>query len=262
MSFIRTLAKAVLPPPVTIRLRDAFKQHEPERALLPALCDPERIGIDIGAALGAYAWPLTRLCAGCIAFEPNPEQADYLKQAFGRRLRVENTALSDHDGEVELVIPLGRGNDQAGLATIASGTWLEGVPVRRVRVTMRTLDEFRFDPVGFIKLDVEGHELAVLRGAHGLLARDKPTILVELEERFGEGSITGVREFLEPMGYRGLYLDGKHLHGIETFDPAIHQRMESWGKPGAYINNFAFIAQDGLAAARPRLARLGYAFET
>jgi FkbM family methyltransferase len=261
MFFIRLVAKVVLPPPVTIRLRAAFKQHEPERALLPALCDPARIGLDIGAALGAYTWPLSRLCAGCVAFEPNPEQSRYLARALGGKARVESLALSDHEGEVELVIPLGHGGSQAGLATIAPGAWLDGVPVQRVTVAMRTLDSFNLAPAGFIKLDVEGHELAVLRGASRLLARDQPCLLVELEERFGDGAIARVREFLASLGYQGLYLDGKYLHSITAFDPSRHQQMAHWGTPGAYINNFIFIAGTGLAAARQRLARLGFVVE-
>jgi FkbM family methyltransferase len=261
MSLIRTLAKAVLPPPLTIRLRAAFKQHEPERALLPALCDPARVGLDIGAALGAYTWPLSRLCASCIAFEPNPDQARYLRRALGRRSRVENLALSDQDGEVELVIPLGHGDDQAGLATIAPGPWLDGKPVRRVNVAMRTLDSLSLPAVGFIKLDVEGHELAVLRGARRLLARDRPTLLVELEERFGEGSIARLRDFVAPLAYRGLYLDGKRLHAMADFDPALNQQMAHWGTPGAYINNFIFVPQDGFGAARQHITRLGYTVE-
>jgi FkbM family methyltransferase len=261
MSLLRSVAKAVLPPPVTIRLRAAFKQHEPERALLPALCDPARTGLDIGAALGAYTWPLSRLCACCIAFEPNPNQARYLARALGNKARVETVALSDHDGEVELVIPLEHGNNQAGLATIAPGAWLDGVPVRRITVAMRRLDSFDLAPAGFIKLDVEGHELAVLRGASQLLTRNRPNLLIELEERFGEGTIARVREFLTPLGYQGLYLEGKSLRSIATFNPSLHQQMAHWGTPGAYINNFIFIAEPEVVAARQRLARLGFMIE-
>jgi len=261
MSLIRSVAKAVLPPPLTIRLRAVFKQHEPERALLPALCDPAQMGLDIGAALGAYTWPMSQLCVGCVAFEPNPGQARYLRRALGGNARVENLALSDHDGEVELVIPLGRAGDQAGLATIAPGAWLGGTPVERVKVTARRLDSFSMPPVGFIKLDVEGHELAVLKGAQRRLARDQPTLLVELEERFGEGSIARVRDFLTPLDYRGLYLNGRQLHSIAAFDPTLHQQMAHWGTPGAYINNFIFVAQYRFAAARRRIAQLGYIVE-
>jgi FkbM family methyltransferase len=259
MALIRTLVKAVLPPPLTIRLRAAFKQHEAERALLPALCDSARVGVDVGAALGAYSWPLSQLCAGCIVFEPNPNQARYLVNALGNKVRVEAVALSDHEGEVELTIPLEGDVAQAGLATIAPGTWLDGVPVQRIQVPMRTLDSFKFRPAGFIKVDVEGHELAVLQGGARLLTRDKPTLLIELEERFGEGAIARVREFLVSLGYRGFYLDGKQIHSVAAFDPSRHQQMAHWGIPGAYINNFIFIAESNLTAVDRRLAGLGFA---
>ena len=261
MSLLRRFAKAILPPAATIRLRDAYKHHEPERALLPALCNSTRAGLDIGAALGAYSWPMARLCARCVAFEPNPDQARYLRQALGARATVENLALSNHDGAVELVIPLGSGNDNAGLATIAPGAWLDDQPVRRITVKMRTLDGMEFGPVGFIKLDVEGHELAVLEGGRALLARDKPTLLVELEERFGEGSIARVSALMEGLRYRGLFLEKGVLQPIARFDPVRHQQMAKWGVHGAYINNFIFIAQEGFAAARERLTHLGHRVE-
>jgi FkbM family methyltransferase len=261
MSVLRRFVKAVLPPPATIRLRSAFKQHEPERAMLPALCDPARTGLDIGAALGAYTWPLSRLCTDCIAFEPNPDQAAYLRRALGSRARVENVALSDRNGAVELVVPLGRGDEQAGQATIAPGTWLEGRPVRRVLVLMHTLDSFSLPSVGFIKLDVEGHELAVLHGGSSLLAKDKPVILVELEERFHTGNIARVQELLTSLGYRGLYLDRGRLHDIVRFDPSLHQRIENWGSHSVYINNFIFIAHEALESTLRRIVRLGYAID-
>jgi FkbM family methyltransferase len=250
-----------LPPPVTIRLRAAFKHHELERALLPALCDPNRAGLDIGAALGAYTWPLAKLCKSCVAFEPNPMQARYLRQAFGNKVRIENIALSDSEGEVELVVPQKGGKDQSGWATIAPGDWLEGMDVRRLKVHMRTLDSLQLETVGFIKVDVEGHELAVLRGGNVLLRRDYPTLLVELEERFGEGSILRVREYLEPLGYRGQFLENGRVCPIADFVPAKNQAMTKWGEPGAYINNFIFIPADRYANFRDRLASLGYRAE-
>jgi FkbM family methyltransferase len=258
MSLLRSLVKSALPPPVTIRLRARFKRHELERALLSALCDRDRVGLDIGAALGAYTWPLSRICHSCIAFEPNPDQAHYLRRAFGSAVRVENIALSDCDGEVELVIPLEGGEDQAGLATIAPGGLMKDTEVRRIKVPMRALDKLELPSIGFIKLDVEGHELAVLKGGKSLMVRDRPILLVELEERFGDGNVTRVREFLEPQGYHGLFLDRAVLRPIAAFDPAVHQAMAQWGNPGAYINNFIFIPEDRYSTTRDRLARIGY----
>ena len=261
MSIVRTIVKSALPPVVTIRLRAAFKHHELERALLPGLCDASRAGVDVGAALGAYTWPLSRLCKSCVAFEPNPEQAHYLRCAFGQSVRVESLALSNRSGESELVIPLENGQEMAGLATIGAGEWLEGRPVRRQKVAMRTLDSFALGPVGFIKIDVEGHELAVLEGAAALLRRDQPSLLIELEERFAPGSIARVREFLERFGYQGQFLERGRILPITAFNPNVHQAMENWGAIGTYINNFIFIAKEKYAGAQARLLRLGYLVE-
>jgi len=135
---------------------------------------------------------------------------------------------------------------------------MKDTKVRRIKVAMRALDNLVLPPTGFIKLDVEGHELAVLKGGKSLIIRDRPILLVELEERFGDGSVARTREFLEPQGYRGLFLDRAVLRPIVAFDPAVHQAMTQWGNPGAYINNFIFIPEDGYSAARRRLAHIGY----
>ncbi len=261
MSLIRTIAKSVLPAPVTVRLRAAFKHHELERRLLPALCDPFRAGLDVGAALGAYTWPLSRLCSGCIAFEPNLIQADYLRRAFGAALRVENVALSNRNGDIELVIPVENGRDMAGLATIGAVTQFDGCNTRRQMVAMRTLDSYELMPVGFMKVDVEGHELAVLEGATAVLRRDRPNLLVEVEERFAEGSIARVQAFLERLGYRGMFLENQRLRPLGAFDLPVQQSMANWGTVGSYINNFIFCADEHLAATGDLLAQLGYLAE-
>lgn len=258
MSFLRAFAKSALPPPVTIRLRAAFKRHEMERALLPALCDPAKTGIDVGAALGAYTWPLSRLCKSCIAFEPNIAQAQYLRRAFGNTVRIENAALSNRSGEIDLVIPQEGNKDLPGQATIDEEASLISKSVRRQKVIMRSLDSFELEPVGFIKIDVEGHELAVLEGAASLLRRDQPTLLIEIEERFAVGSIARVRNFLEPAGYQGWFLRGRCLYPIAGFDAQEYQRMEEWGSIASYINNFVFIAGTKLAGTRTCLAQFGY----
>ena len=55
-------------------------------------------------------------------------------------------------------------------------------------------------PISFIKCDVEGHEFAVLRGAERLLARSKPALLVEIEERHGQ-TVSEVVGYLSDRGY-------------------------------------------------------------
>ncbi|MGO8126768.1 FkbM family methyltransferase, partial [Rhizobium ruizarguesonis] len=55
--------------------------------------------------------------------------------------------------------------------------------VEEISVPTRRLDSYQFGPLGFIKIDVEGHELKVLKGSQAILNRDHPNLLIEAEDR-------------------------------------------------------------------------------
>jgi hypothetical protein len=116
---------------------------------------------------------------------------------------------------------------------------------RTVQVPLRRLDDYAFENVGFIKIDVEGHEESVLRGGLETLQRNRPTLLIEIEERHNSGGLERIREILSQ--YDGFFF----LHGKKTpiadFDPAIHQRDEDLAEAmklrrrSSYVNNFLFV---------------------
>jgi hypothetical protein len=68
----------------------------------------------------------------------------------------------------------------------------------KITVDTRALDSFRFEQVDYIKIDVEGHEMAVLEGARDTLGRCRPWLVVEA---LG-GEQEKVRAFLAALGYR------------------------------------------------------------
>ena len=72
-------------------------------------------------------------------------------------------------------------------------------------ISCKRLDDLNLDPVGFIKIDVEGHEEAVLMGGATLLERDRPTALIEIEERHKAGAIDAITERMNGLGYRGFF---------------------------------------------------------
>jgi hypothetical protein len=115
---------------------------------------------------------------------------------------VHDVALSDRSGKATLRVP----PMDFGFSTIEPNNDLCGKtrgsddPIE-VCVKRNKLDDSELDNIGFIKIDVEGHELEVLQGASETILRERPTLLVEIEERHRLGSLTAVHEYMESYGY-------------------------------------------------------------
>ena len=92
-----------------------------------------------------------------------------------------------------------------------------------------------------MKIDVEGHELEVLRGASRTIAKCQPNLLVEIEQRHLSEPMSTVFHYLEERGYQGFFVEDRALHPIAEFLPERHQQLENEYSP-RYINNFLFWA--------------------
>lgn len=208
------LVKSALPPAwrIAYRARRSWAEGEPELHLLPKLCSAQAWAIDVGANNGVYAWHLARWSAGVTAFEPQRAHAQLLARAFGKRVTVEQVALSDQTGERLLRVPLAAHQD--GRATIEPQNRLGEAAYREDRIQCRRLDSYDFPTVGLIKIDVEGHELGVLRGARRLLRRDLPHLIVEAEECHRAHALPSLCAFLGPLGYRPYLWQGQDLHPL------------------------------------------------
>jgi Methyltransferase FkbM domain len=115
-------------------------------------------------------------------------------------------------------------------------------------VPVKRLDDLRLGDVGLVKIDVEGHELAVLRGATDTLARNRAAVMVEAEERHHPNAVTAITELLTGLGYEGYLDTGDGRRPVEEFDPARHQNPaniggheDGWAAHGLYVNNFVFV---------------------
>ncbi|HEY2807599.1 MAG TPA: FkbM family methyltransferase [Steroidobacteraceae bacterium] len=217
--------------------------EEPEQELLPWACDRRQLSLDVGAAQGTYLAHLLLYSAGVIAFEPRPEAAGRLRAQFGgtAHTRLEQVALSDASGTAEIRIPAQR----PMRGTIAPSNLLQGArEVQSHTVPCARLDDYRLAPVGFIKIDVEGHERAVLAGARDTVGRNRPIALVEAEERHSAGSVAGVARFFQEFDCNGYFLLEGRLRPIAEFDAAAHQdssHLSDGRRTGVYINNFLFV---------------------
>jgi FkbM family methyltransferase len=178
---------------------------EDELRFVRQLIQPGDVVVDAGANHGVYALS-SALGVGpsgrVVAFEPQPIVAARLRcsaEANGfSALRVVEAALSSAPGEA--TFHLGGSTE---LGSLQSGADATG---STIRVRVGTLDDelsaLGVREVSFMKLDVEGEEVRALEGAHQLLARDEPLVMVEL--RHGNAPNLGLLDFLMQSGF-GLY---------------------------------------------------------
>jgi FkbM family methyltransferase len=145
--------------------------------------------LDVGAHHGLYSLLASKRVgkSGRVrSFEPSPRERKYLTQNLGinrcRNVQVESFALGSSAGQAELFMVEGIEDGCNSLRPPAAE-----VTTTKVTVEVRSLDEYlaqqRIEKVDFIKLDVEGAEIEVLRGATRLLqAAKRPVILAEVQD--------------------------------------------------------------------------------
>lgn len=213
--------------------------YEKEMRLLDVLCDRNRTSVDVGAKLGMYTYRILRHSRDVVSFEPIPTLAGMLTTVFaGKPVRIVQRAVSDAPGSVTMRIPYGSdGEVKFGRSTIEKSNTLthdDVAKVEEIEVVLTTLDTSDLKDVGFIKIDVEGHELSVLRGATALLDRDHPNLLVEANDHHHPGAVRELRDLMTARGYQGWFLAGGRLMPMaDVTDPDYFQRES--------IENFLFV---------------------
>jgi hypothetical protein len=112
------------------------------------------------------------------------------------------------------------------------------------------IDDMGFTDVRFIKIDVEGHENAVIDGALDTIKRDHPVLFVELEERMTD--IDGTIAKMAALGYEARFVMNDVWTSSETMDLAAWQRsfmsshalqsyLQTVVKGNGYVNDVAFV---------------------
>ena len=149
------------------------------RAVLRRVLKKDSNTIDVGCHKGEILERSIRLSpAGShTGFEPIRELFEELQEKFGGRATLFHCALYDKEGDGDFFIV----ENDPGYSSLRRRPLEFQAQYRPVTVPLRRMDSF-FDasrPVHFIKIDVEGAELQVLRGASALLERDSPVILFE-----------------------------------------------------------------------------------
>jgi FkbM family methyltransferase len=213
---------------------------DPEMGLLRFLVDPTRVSLDVGANLGLFTYFLARYSPHVYAFEPNPLPYNVLKDIVDSNVTVYPMALTEATGEVELIVAKRRKgwtNNGATLEPKVDGKFIA------VQVPGRRIDDLGIQNIGFIKIDVEGHERSVLSGAVETLRHDRPALFIENEYVHKEGAAQAVFDLLNSLDYDGFFLSDTGLQNLSQFSFREYQIKPREDSNGAhrYVKNFVFI---------------------
>ena len=123
--------------------------------------------LDIGGHVGFWAKPLSEKFQQVIAFEPHQPYID-LFTLNAPKAQIIKVALGEHEGQAELKTP----GDNTGAAYLTEGSGTQ----------IKTLDSFGFKDIDFIKIDCEGYEFPIIKGATQTLKRCRPVVIVEQKQ--------------------------------------------------------------------------------
>jgi FkbM family methyltransferase len=191
--------------------------EEAGRAFVAQFLKPGMTVLDIGAHKGLYSM-ISAFKVGSsgrvFAFEPSPRERRRLTQHLRlngcRNVRVFDFALGDSEGGADLFVVRGT---ETGCNSLRRPDVAQ--PVEPVHVTVKVLDEVLREQgvstVDFIKLDVEGAELSVLKGAaHLLRSAHRPVILCEVQDQRTKPwgyAAKNIIEYVCSFGYSWVELD-------------------------------------------------------
>lgn len=218
--------------------------EEPEWYLLDYLVDSQRAAIDVGGLYGGYAGRLAQLTARVHCFEPFPAAARDLAWRLPASVVIHQAAVSRSRGTAELRVPIHTmWSNPVANATLEDNNELAYVPkIERVLCQTVRLDDVIDEPVGFVKVDVEGHELAVFEGAEQLIARNRPNILVESANFLNPAEPDNLLRYFRDRDYEGFFLFGGRMMPLSRFNKALHQRLNDTGRPfPGVVNNFILL---------------------
>ena len=222
--------------------------HDPEMYYITKLLKKKRTIIDIGSNIGIYSYYFSSIFQNIKSFEPSKEVTEKLNILNKKNITIFNCALSDSSGEQEFFIPI-MDLPMAREVKLYSHGSLENhndvikkSKIEKRLIKINKLDNYSFQNVDLIKIDVEGHESKVIQGCLNTIKNNKPFLIVEIEQRHIKKKINEVFQEIKQLGYDGHYLTNNKLKSINSFSyeadqkPYLHNTLVK-----EYIYNFIFI---------------------
>lgn len=182
--------------------RGTYQWKKLNAAVEAVPADQRGLAVDIGAHVGLWSHVLATMFQRVAAFEPMPEHyACWVRNMRDfDNAKCYNLALTEEDGYLDIVIVEGNSGNAHVTKTKERGT-------RRVRAY--ALDNFPLEhKIDFMKIDVEGWELPVVKGAKKTILKDKPVIVIEQKpghaERLGMEQYQAL-DYLLALGYKQVW---------------------------------------------------------
>jgi len=205
---------------------------------------PGQIAVDIGSHKGAYTYWMSKYVGKngrVYSFEPQLKLYNKLKKLIEysnlNNISLYPLAFSSSIGKSTLIIPNGYSSPSASIdRKITSND-------SKIEIDTTTLDDFFYKKnkisVNYLKCDVEGHELEVLKSGKKFLSHFRPIISIESEARHcGENKVIKVLNFLTTLDYDGYFHNGQSMLSIDDFSVFDYQLNPD---KKIYVNNFIFI---------------------
>jgi FkbM family methyltransferase len=201
-----------------------------EFTFLGILSDPRKIALDVGANIGALTIPLSYLNKQVLAFEPIPFTNDLLKAnvALCNRKNINILRLAATDKACRLCTDGTEHNFKKDLGGVQLTKHKEG------HIEGRSIDsivkKYR-DPIGLVKLDIEGGEANAIRGMHKTIEKDEPYIFFEA---IHESTVDESIEVVKDTGYEMRWFISM------MYEPTNHKGCTESPWPG--VASFNIIA--------------------
>lgn len=224
------------------------RKVEPELLWLKEFLPQKAVFLDVGAGTGNYIYYLDYVLfpENIYGFEPNKKLCKRLKNLFPK-MNFEQIALADENRSAELSFPIVDKEEQYQIATLQTVIpENEDVKIYTQKVEAMSLDEWvnkkellRLD---FIKIDVVGQELSVIKGAEETIKAYKPTLMIKIEQEYHNEAIWKIIREIEQLGYKAHYLHREKFCIEPLSEEILTQQNTIFAKDDSkYIRNIIFM---------------------
>jgi len=165
-------------------------EYEPQiQRLMNAIISEGDTVIDIGANIGVHSILLSNLVGRggkVLAFEPIPHLIKKLNTnlvlANSRNVAVYPFAVGDKNGQLE-INAIDEDDFNSGSSSLVVNENIKLLETHKIKINSIILDDFllekNINKIDFVKIDIEGFELNALKGMRSLIAKSKPTMIIE-----------------------------------------------------------------------------------